>query len=298
MRVQIIGAGGVGLLLGSFLAEVGATVHFVTRNEQQANLLRTHYLLRTNQDESIDTYNVSASTELHEEMQMTIVAVKYGQLASLWPQLQNKDQQIPLLFLQNGLAHYEEALQLSHEQIAFSSVQFGAEKVAGNHVVHRGIGAMKIAVARGGEGVFQPLQALRSGKLPVSFEEDAEQMLLEKALLNCFVNPMTAVLQMKNGALVSNANAFQLLQLLYNEIIVAFPAVEELIPFANVVGLCERTAENTSSMLADRLKDSETEVETIVGAVLKKAQREGQAMPILQTLYYLVKASEKSGEKM
>ena len=51
-------------------------------------------------------------------------------------------------------------------------------------------------------------------------------------------------------------------------------------------------------MLADRLARRETEVETIVAPILRKAAQQQQSMPVLQTVYLLVKALEESGEKM
>lgn len=50
--------------------------------------------------------------------------------------------------------------------------------------------------------------------------------------------------------------------------------------------------------LADRLANRKTEIDTIAGAILKKAEQNEKKLPVLQTLYYLVKAFEESGEQM
>lgn len=135
---------------------------------------------------------------------------------------------------------------------------------------------MKIAVARGDSALFTMLQKFSSGNFPIDFEQDAEIMLLEKALLNCFINPLTAILQVNNGQLISENNAFQLLKNLYNEIMAVFPHYEKIIQFEQVVALCNKTAANTSSMLADRLAGRKTEVDTIVAPFLKKAALQNQ----------------------
>jgi ketopantoate reductase (EC 1.1.1.169) len=51
-------------------------------------------------------------------------------------------------------------------------------------------------------------------------------------------------------------------------------------------------------MLADILHKRPTEIDTIVGAVLKRAAKRGKTLPILTTLYHLIVAIEESGEKM
>ena len=295
MRIEIIGAGAVGLLIASYLVEQQMNVTLVKRQQ----LPNEQWIVRTNSDGTMTkNIRVSVATELSNEANLIIVAVKYGDLQNVYPMLAGGNVSIPVLFVQNGLAHYEEALQLPQQHIAFSSVQFGAQKLEAFHVAHKGIGVMKLAVGRGDEKAFDILLKCSQERLPIMFEANAEAMLLEKALLNCFINPLTAILQVKNGQLITENNAFQLLKNLYNEITAVFPQYRETFRFEQVVTLCEKTAGNTSSMLADRLAGRTTEVDTIVQPILKKAAQKQQVMPVLQTLYLLVKALEESGEKM
>ena len=296
MRIEIIGAGAVGLLLGSYFAEQHADVTFIKRSNEQ----EPHYLniTRTNVDGSSVQLQVESATTINEEAAILFIAVKYGQLQEVYQKLKHVNPSIPIVFLQNGLAHYEEALQLNQRHIAFCSIQFGAQKIAENHVAHKGNGVMKLAVAKGDSSHFDFLKDFSSVQLPIEFESDAETMLVEKALLNCFINPLTAILQVKNGQLIEQNNAFQILKNLYNEIITTFPQYAKTFQFEQVIALCKRTAENTSSMLADRLANRKTEIDTIAGAIIKKAGQNDKQMPVLQTLYMLVKAFEESGEKM
>ncbi|ATP39245.1 ketopantoate reductase [Solibacillus sp. R5-41] len=298
MKIEIIGAGAVGLLVASFLAEKQASVKLITRTEQQAVQLKVNNLMRTNCDGTTSVFPIDAAASLSGDADIIVIAVKYGQLQDVFKQLQTVKPTTPILFLQNGLAHYDEALRLPFHQIAFCSVQFGAQKINEYHVAHKGIGPMKIAVAKGEKIFFSHLGAYSSERFLIVFEGDAEAMLLEKAWLNCFINPLTAILQVPNGQLIQRIDAFQLLKKLYNEMIMAFPQFAENFHFEQVVALCERTAENTSSMLADVLAGRETEIETIVGAIIKKAHIDNKQLPILQTLYLLVKALEESGERM
>ncbi|BAK17531.1 ketopantoate reductase [Solibacillus silvestris StLB046] len=297
MRIEIIGAGAVGLLVASYFAEKNMDVYIVGKPTEET-VFKDIQIARTNLNQSVTTVNVKYISALSNKANLIIVAVKYGQLHEVYASMEHVKDSIPLLFLQNGLAHYEEALALSKLHIAFSSIQFGALKFSEHHVAHKGEGMMKIAVAKGAGSEFSFLNGLSSAELPIVFEQDAEKMLMEKALLNCFINPLTAILQVKNGQLITQSHTLQLLKDLYNELMTAFPQFKETFHFNQVIALCEKTAENTSSMLADRLANRKTEIDTIAGAILKKAEQNEKKLPVLQTLYYLVKAFEESGEQM
>lgn len=298
MIIEIIGAGAVGLLVASCFEEAQVKVRLITKTEQQAVQLKENSLTRTNGDGSKSVFAVEAATNLSDDADLVIIAVKYHQLEGVYKQLQTVKQSTPVVFLQNGLAHYEEVLQSELENVAFCSILFGAQKITACHVAHKGIGPLKFAVAKGDKGSFSWLKNYSSERFPITFEQDAEVMLLEKAWLNCLINPLTAILRVSNGNLVQQKDALQLLGNLYGELVEAFPQFAQNVRFEQVVALCEQTANNISSMQADLLVGRKTEIETIVGSVMKWANRENKQLPILQTLYLLVKALEGDGEKM
>ena len=299
MKVVVVGAGAVGLLTASFFAEAGIDVTVVVRRQEQAQELNNVGLTRVNLDGVKTTRQVHATISLNTlpRQDLAVIAVKYGQLHTLYGELSVVLKDVPLLFMQNGLAHYEEALQLQQETIAFSSVAFGAQVQNNTTVLHKGLGICKIAAARGNDALFLKLQQIANPSFPLTLVQDAEQMLFEKAVLNCLINPLTAILQVKNGELLTNKQAFLLVQTLYKELLDAFPGLDATVAFSDVVTLCEKTAANTSSMLADRLNGRKSEVDTIVGAILRKALTNGHALPTLRTFYHQILAIEESGEQ-
>lgn len=297
MNIVFVGAGSVGMLMASFLAET-MDVTVVVRRKEQLDALQTNGLLRKNMNGTITKSSVRVVTSLENipSNSFVIVSVKYAQLKKVYPELEKLPVHIPILFVQNGLAHFNEALTLPQLTITFGSCQFGAEKENDHTVIHRGIGVLKLAVGRGNPNVLQTFDKVKRELFPIEFVEDAEGMLFEKALLNCFVNPLTTILNVKNGELITNEHTKTLLKRLYEELMEAFPNQREELSFGDVISLCEKTAPNTSSMLQDRLMNRKTEVESIVGAVIKKAEQNGKTVPTLKTLYHLVLALE--GEKI
>ena len=293
MTIQILGGGSVGLLIASFLIEKGFAVEIVAKRAEQREALHAYGLVRQGAAGEREAFKTGASANIAQHPALLIVATKYDALAGLYPEIAKLPASVPLLFVQNGLAHYQEAMRLPQRHIAFGSAQFGAQRAEDHLVIHRGIGVLKLAVARGNVEEFAAVAALDSKAFPVRCEEEAEKMLLEKALLNCFINPLTAILQVKNGELLTNGHAYSLLEALYGELMEAFPDMRTQFPFDGVKELCERTAANTSSMLADRLAGRKMEIDTIAGAIIEKAEDNGRQLPTLRTLYGIIKALEQ-----
>ncbi|MBK3494499.1 2-dehydropantoate 2-reductase [Viridibacillus sp. YIM B01967] len=297
MQIVVVGGGAVGLLLASLLQKDHTQIHILVHRESQARELNDKGLQQIDVlQKSHQTYiKVSQDFKEFPTDALWIIAVKYHHLAGLQSLFQSLPKSTPLLFIQNGVMHLQFAKQLHQEHIAFSSVEFGAEKLSDSSVAHRGVGKMKIALGIGNGQLFEPLLQLSKDKLPMEWAENAEQMLTRKALLNCLINPMTTILNVKNGALITNKHSFLLIEQLYKEIMTAFPEQQDQLPFEDVIALCKKTATNTSSMLADRLNGRLMEVDTIVGGILQMAQTRNHEMPILATLHSLLIAMQQGG---
>ena len=295
MRVHIVGAGAVGMLLACQVRLAGHEAVLVTRTKEQAILIEQAQLTFVPLNGYSLKIAVKATNEYRiEQDDIVIVAVKYHHLHTVYEKLQPFKENT-IIFIQNGLAHYEEALAQPYEQLIFGSAQFGASKLDETTVAHKGIGVLKLAIARGNISVSEQFQSLHSEQFPIELVDNAQQMLFEKALLNCFINPLTAILQVQNGQLLKNEAAYTLLQQLYEELMQAFPTMREKFPFQFVRQLCENTAQNTSSMLADKLAGRQTEIKTIVGAVLQQATI---PIPTLQTLYAILLAEQIERERL
>jgi len=110
------------------------------------------------------------------------------------------------------------------------------------------------------------------------------------------INPLTAILEVKNGELLSNDSCYVLFERLYKELMNAFPEMRTELSLENVIAVCQRTAENQSSMLADRSAGRPMEIETIVTAVIRKAREAQKEMPLLSTFEEMLYAIEKKAK--
>ncbi|KAF3034353.1 hypothetical protein E8E11_002917 [Didymella keratinophila] len=126
---------------------------------------------------------------------------------------------------------------------------------------------------------------------------DLLQMQLEKLAVNCIINPLTVLLDARNGAILYNYAITRTVRLLLAEISLVFRSLPELQYIPNVasrfdpgrletlvVSVAQKTRDNVSSMLADVRAGRATEIDYINGWVVKR----GEELGIRCTLNYAV----------
>ncbi|HJF30890.1 MAG TPA: 2-dehydropantoate 2-reductase [Sporosarcina psychrophila] len=300
MEVIIAGAGSIGLLLGSYLSEAGMDVTFYVRREEQAELIRVEGIQRTNQDNTEDMFRVDATTDIRNlsTTALWIVAVKYAGLRDLLSEMQEAHITNPVLFIQNGIGHVELLESNEFPNVAFATVEHGARRIDDRSVAHNGIGMLTIATAYGEDSAFNLMGLAHSDRFPVRRHSDAEQILMRKVLINCMINPLTAILEVKNGELLTNDYCLTLFKALYKELLDTFPEMQSFLSYEDVADVCRKTARNSSSMLVDRLAGRPMEIETIVTAVIRKANRHNKSLPLLSTFEQMLYAIERKGERL
>lgn len=284
MKVGIIGAGSIGMLIGSYLAEGNIAVTLLVRDREQKMQLENKGIRRIHEGSIPVETSVNATLDYQDiqAMDLLIIAVKYQNLAVVLQKLKEEKIKIPLLFIQNGLAHLNDVDKKDFPHIAFATVEHGALKKDSHTVSHNGIGKITIGERFGDPRKFDILEKVSSERFPVQRHVDASFILLRKVLINCLINPLTTILQVRNGELINDPHAHRLMKMLYQELIEAFPMMKDDLSFEAVEAVCRQTARNHSSMLADYYAKRPMEIETIVSAVIKKAEDEGKELPLLQ----------------
>ncbi|KAF7564527.1 hypothetical protein PtrM4_039610 [Pyrenophora tritici-repentis] len=123
------------------------------------------------------------------------------------------------------------------------------------------------------------------------------QMQLDKLAINCIINPLTVLLDARNGALLNNWALSRTMRLLLAEISLVIRSLPELQYIPNVaqrfdpgrletgvVAIAHRTRDNVSSMLADARQGVQTEIEYINGWIVKR----GEELGIRCSMNYMV----------
>ncbi len=293
MKIGIIGAGSIGLLFASYLSKE----HQVTlycRTEIQAKTINEKGVVLKQKDSEKHISLKAKGSAFPEEEDLYIIAVKQYHLQNMEQIFCRISPDIPLIFVQNGLGHLSIIDSLNHKTVYLGITEHGALKDDCRTVNHTGKGTTKIAVYRGNEDSLQKLaQELTGDQFPFLAEDSWKDMLYGKLIVNAVINPLTAILKVKNGELIQNDHYYQLLKLIFDETadVLKISGRDEML--ARVVRVCRQTGENESSMLRDVLSGRQTEIDGIVGFLLKKAQEEMIPVPHLQFVYHCIKGMEQ-----
>jgi 2-dehydropantoate 2-reductase len=293
MKVGIIGAGSIGLLLASYLNSVFEVTLYTRTNEQAGEINLNGLHLNKEQQTIRSSVKAAPFSEWQGTEPFTIVAVKEHQLDAIIEDMADHSIHAKgLLFIQNGMGHLQKLDHISADNIFVGVVEHGALKLNAYTVCHNGNGAVKAAVYRGEAVLLHKVISALSTQFPIIYEEDYEQILLHKLIINAAINPLTAILQVSNGELVENEYYFKALKNLFEEIVYILNIKDPHSHFEKVTSICKNTAANRSSMLADIEAKRKTEVESIVGFLLQKANEQHKKVPLLTNLYYLIKGKE------
>ena len=132
---------------------------------------------------------------------------------------------------------------------------------------------------------------------------DLLQQQLDKLAVNAVINPVTAILDIKNGGMDSNFYLTRVMRLLLAEISLVIRNLPELkdIPNVNmrystarieqtVFWMARLLAENDSSMLQDLRRRNKTEIDYINGYIIKRGEQLGLRCVMNYMIMNLVKA--------
>ncbi|MFD2682931.1 2-dehydropantoate 2-reductase [Bacillus seohaeanensis] len=292
MKIGIIGGGAIGLLFASYLGR-NHNVVCQTKTAEQANLLKERPIELIVKKDCVKT-EVEGCQDLSKarNVDLVIVAVKQYHLNSIKNTLLQISQNTPLLFLQNGLAHLTFIEALPHRHIFVGTVEHGAVKSGNISVSHNGIGSTSVAVVKGNEQKLDYLFKDSIPLFPFRLEVEYKTMILKKLFVNVLINPLTAITNVKNGRIIENP-FFQEVQIqLFEELMYLFPEMNGKIEIDDVKSVCQNTSDNYSSMFKDFEAERTSELETIVGVLISKAQKEDKRIPSIHLLYQLLKGKE------
>lgn len=292
MRIGIIGPGSIGLLFACYLNKRNQVTVYCRTKDQVEHINQYGVILKHKGTEEKITVKAEISNLIADE-ELVIIAVKQYHLAGIETIIHEIPAQTPLMFIQNGIGHLEYIEKLPHKTIYLGIVEHGAYKEGDNRIHHTGEGQTKVALFRGTHQFSQTmLNQLQSDQFPVLFVENYRDMLVEKLVVNAVINPLTAILKVRNGELITNQYYLHLVNLVFNEVADILKIADREKAYNHVLKICENTQWNQSSMLKDILNHRPTEIDGIIGALIELAQKAGIPVPVLQFINSAIKGME------
>jgi len=288
LNLTIVGTGAMACLFGAHLAAV-AKVTLTGAWEQGIAALRTSGILVEDsaapRSVRVTAVPWGAATEPADLALILVKAWQTGEVAGHLERLLTPGGMA--LTLQNGLGN----LEALGPRACLGVTYQGATLLGPGHVQPGGTGSTWIA---GPEWI---VQLFRRAGMAAERGDPAhlDGLLWGKLVVNCAINPLTALLRIRNGELLDSPDAMVLLRRAALECAslaraqgIALPFPD---PFAKVCEVARQTAANRSSMLQDVLRGAPTECDAINGAVLRWGERLDLLTPVNEVLYRLVRAS-------
>lgn len=312
MSIAVAGGGSLGLLLAGKLNAAGCPAELWTRSEEQAERIEREGVTVIDEASGTRTTTAVKAVPLEKAAPQGDVAVlltvKQTALTPLF--LARLKDLLPkehtLAAFCNGIGHFDKLkAAIPGVQLAAAVTTEAALRSGPATVHHTGRGHIWLGQAPlFDEGPLRYAESPESGRVQyiesrlnqagftASMSNDMSERMLRKLLINAVINPLTALLRIRNGRLTSTPARLALMRQLFDEtesILREFglddgPYWEELLE------VCDRTAANRSSMLQDILAGRDTEIEAINGAVGRLAERLGRSASWNVRMAALVKA--------
>ncbi len=247
-------------------------------------------------------------------IRLLLVAVKAHQVVTAVTSILDRiTAETSIILLQNGMGADNELIEaipcIHPEQIINAVITHGAMKVDDKttinsqytheyQVLHTGLGKTWL-------GQRNPLDSKRQQQLKkfiqstlcTDWKDEIEPVLWQKLLINSVINPLTAILNCRNGDLLLPNAKPMLLKLLQESITIASKSGQHFILTEEAARLYEvimKTASNYSSMHQDIKYNRVTEISYINGFLVKQAHLLGVDCPMNEMLSQIMMCKTQS----
>ena len=298
MKAGIIGAGALGSLFAHYFHENLIDFVIYEKNHKIAEeILDKGLILTKGETTRIIKPSISSSPEVLADADIVFLFVKsYSTAEALENVSVHLKSNSIVVSLQNGLGNIEEIKKIiPADRIVYGSTTIGAAKSSPVEVISGGTGVINIGGANSGN-VQKVHHLLNSAGMNSYTVEDPDYYLWHKAVINAGINPIAAILGIKNGEILTNSYASKLQESIVMEVVKSAAAeninmnYEEMLKTTRDV--CEKTSLNRCSMLQDLQNRRQTEIESINGRIIEYAVKNGMELPYNRSLYLLIKSME------
>jgi len=292
-RLLIVGTGAMACLFAGLLAEAADVTLLGTWSEGIQAVNASGIRLHTEGGERALRVGATDDPRTCAGIRRALVLVKAWQTPRAAEQLrQCLAPDGVALSLQNGVGNWEILCEsLGEARAAAGVTRMGAMLLAPGVVRLGGRGPTTL----GAHERLGPLeQCLHAGGLEIERVGDLAGVLWGKLAVNAGINPVSALLRLRNGELLQRPGARAVMRQAAAEVQTVAAAMGIALPFPDAAEQAESaalaSADNSSSMLQDVRRGARTEIDAINGAVVRMAEVDGVQAPVNRLLWQLVSA--------
>jgi 2-dehydropantoate 2-reductase len=296
MKIAMIGAGAMGSLFGTLLADADKKVTLLDIRKDHVDAINTHGL-SIEKGGQRRTIRIPATTDPEQigPVDLALVFVKSTHTADAAQTAARLAGSTGLvLTLQNGMGNAEIlATALDPARVIAGTTAHGATFLNPGAIRHAGEGETVIGpwTAAGMGGAEAIAEFFKGAGIATRAVADVHSVLWAKLFVNIGINAITALTGIKNGQLLNLEQTRELAREAVNEAMAVARGQGIAIqgdPVEKVYQIAKSTGPNRSSMGQDVDQRRLTEITAINGFIVRMAKQAGIAVPVNRTLTTLI----------
>jgi 2-dehydropantoate 2-reductase len=282
---HILGAGAIGRLFACKLARMNLEPHLVLRHGPRGSY--SQQLRLGGETSRFDLPSLGVDQLRAGEVPGLLVTTKANDAAQAVTAIADAlAPGAPVILLHNGMGVLEQLSSGFPGMNLLAATTTEGAWLDGEVLVHAGQG--ETVVGQQQQPAPEWFAPFADSRERFRWTADIDAALWKKLLINCAINPLTAVNRCANGALAKDPALREQVRDLCRELAAVSRArgqdLEDEQVFGWTLDVIERTAANQSSMLQDVLQDRETEIRYITGYLVAEASRLGVPCPLNEGL--------------
>jgi len=282
MKHAILGAGGVGGLIGACLAHAGHSVTLVVRRESLAEYPKKLRLESAFGNFEVD---VAIATDV-PAVDVLWITVKATQLDSALAEFKNPESVRAIVPLLNGIDHV--ALlraRYGADRVIPATIASETERVSPGHIVHRSPFARLNVLSAGRELLGGTIDQLQQMGFTCSFIDDEPTLMWGKLVFLAPFALSTTAADKPVGEILSDPEWRSLGEACVREACaVGVAEGAKVDPEKVLAGVAGMPANMRSSMQKDVERHNAPELDAIAGPILRGARKHGIAVPVTTKL--------------
>lgn len=302
MKIAIVGAGAMGSLFGGRLSQSGHQVLLYDINREHVETIQTDGLVIEDLASGTQEICHPIATTQAEDLRVAeifIIFVKSAATEAVARQFSEITGVGTIaVTMQNGLGN--EAILKKHfgeQRTAAGVTSQGATFLGPGRIRHAGRGPTHLCMSdRNNEKLEDFVDALNQAGLETALEENIDDLIWSKLIINVGINAVTALTGLPNGRLLEFPNCKALMaDLVAEAVAVAEKRGVHLTypdPLEMVYTVAEKTGGNRSSMLQDFDRKRQSEIDFINGAIVREAEALGLEAPVNRAVTRLVRIQD------
>lgn len=294
-KILIVGSGAMACLFAARLSAAGVKVAMLGHWAEAIQTIHQSGITLYAPDKTLHSIPIEITDQPSQigQVNQAIVLVKSWQTEYAAKQLkQCLTQNGIALTLQNGMGNREILTRhLGANRVALGIATLGAYLISAGQVQYGGEGKIALGIH---EKLVSIKTAFQQAGFAVEDAPDPDSLLWGKLVINSAINPLTALLNVKNGELLERPTARAMMINLARETAAVARALHIPLPYDNPAAQVEevalRTANNYSSMLQDVRRHAPTEIDAICGAIVQTGEQADVPTYLNEIMWQLIKA--------